>query len=115
MRRTERISVDLSVTWTRGGRTIACRANDVNAHGLFIVTDEVVEHGALMHVAVELPEHTIDAYVTARFVGRTHSGRGVGVEIFLIDDVSQARWIAYYEGLLATRAQTRAFAVAAAR
>jgi hypothetical protein len=115
MRRTERIAVDLAVTWTRGGRTISCRANDVNAHGMFIVSDEIVEPGSLMHVAVTLPKHTIDMYVTARFVGRTQSGQGIGCEIFLIDDVSQCHWIAYYEDLVASVARSRQVAAAAAR
>ncbi len=103
MRRTERIPVQLNVTWNRGGRAIDCIACDVNAHGMFIRTDEILEPGSLMHVVAHLPEHTIDMYVTARYVGRTFSGQGIGAEIFLIDDVSQCHWIAYYEGLVANR------------
>jgi hypothetical protein len=113
MRRTERIAVDLAVTWTRGGRTLECRANDVNAHGMFIRTSELVEPGSLMHLAVTLPDHTIDMYVTARFVGRTISGQGIGCEIFLIDDASQGHWIAYYEDLVASVARQRELAAAA--
>jgi hypothetical protein len=114
MRRTERLAVNLSITWHRGNRSVPCRASDVNAHGLFIATDEDVEPGSLMYVTVSLPDRSLDLYVTARFVGRTQSGQGVGVEIFLIDDVSQAHWIAYYEGLVAQRARLREEPLAAA-
>ncbi len=114
MRRTERIAVDLPVVWTRGGRTLECRASDINAHGMFICTNEVVEVGSLMHVVVRLHDHTVDMYVTARYCGRTASGHGIGVEIFLIDDVSQCHWIAFYEDLLTLESRVRRASAAAA-
>jgi len=35
-------------------------------------------------------------FVTARFVGRTVAGAGIGVEIFIIDDESRTAWVHYY-------------------
>jgi len=101
MRRTERVSVQLSVTWNRAGRTIACSALDINAHGMFISTDQIVEHESLMHLSVQLPDREIPMFVTARYVGRTASGQGIGVEIFLIDDISRSHWMSHYEARLA--------------
>jgi hypothetical protein len=97
----------MSVTWTRAGRAIACEAVDVNEHGMFLRTDEIVEHGALMHVAVALPDRMLEMFVSARYVGRTASGQGIGCEIFLIDDVSRHHWVAFYEELAASYARAR--------
>lgn len=99
MRRTERIPVELAVTWNRAGRVVSCVALDVNAHGMFVRTDEVVEPESLMHLRVKLPDRELEMFVTARFVGRTARGQGIGVEIFLIDDVAQCHWLSYYEAL----------------
>jgi hypothetical protein len=107
MRRTERLPVELKITWNRAGREIECIVVDVNAHGLFVRTDEIVEPESLMHLRVHLPERALEMFVTARFVGKTVSGHGIGVEIFLIDEISQCHWLAYYERLLADQARTR--------
>lgn len=104
MRRSERIVVDIPVVWTRAGRALSCVARDLNMHGLFVCTDELVEPGSLMHLRVALPERTIDLFATARFVGRTLAGNGIGAEIFIIDDASRAFWIAYYQSKLAADA-----------
>ena len=79
--------------------SIPCSAVDVNAHGLFVRTDELVEPESLMHLKVKLPERVVEMFVTARFIGKTVRGQGIGVEIFLIDDVSNCHWLAYYEAL----------------
>jgi hypothetical protein len=107
MRRTERFKVELPIVWNRAGRAIACVAADVNQHGMFICTDELVEEGSLMHVQVRLSDRTLEMFVTARFVGRTMNGHGIGCEIFLIDDVSQSHWLAFYEGLCGQAAAAR--------
>jgi len=100
MRRTERVAVELPVTWRRGGHEVQCTALDVNAHGMFISTDEIVEHGALMRISVFLPDGELDLFVTARYVGRTMRGQGIGCELFLVDDEGRNRWSAYYRGEL---------------
>ena len=105
MRRTERFAVELPVTWIRGGRALSCTAVDSNAHGRFVRTDEIVEHESLMHLRVALPARELEMFVTARYVGRTVRGQGIGVEIFLIDDVSQCHWLSYYEELAAAHAR----------
>ena len=108
MRRSERIHVDIPVVWTRAGRAVPCMARDLNMHGLFLCTDEIVEPGSLMHLRVALPDRTIDLFATARFVGRTLAGNGIGVEIFIIDDASRAFWMSYYQSLLAADAKAAA-------
>jgi hypothetical protein len=101
MRRTERVTVELSVSWNRAGRVIECSALDINAHGMFISTDLIVEHESLMHVSVRLADRELPMFVTARYVGRTGKGQGIGVEIFLIDDISRSHWLSFYEAQLA--------------
>jgi hypothetical protein len=107
MRRTERFPVQLTVIWNRAGREIHCTAVDVNEHGLYLATDEVVEHGALMRLKVKLPSRELEMFVTARFVGVTASGRGIGCEIFLIDDMSRCFWVSFYQDVATSFARTR--------
>jgi hypothetical protein len=107
MRRTERHPVEMSVVWSRAGREIRCSAIDVNAHGLFLRTNERVEPETLMHLAVRLPDRVLEMFAVARFAGETASGPGIGAEIFLIDDVSQRHWVASYDRLCAEQASTR--------
>jgi hypothetical protein len=107
MRRTERIPVDIPVVWTRAGRAISLKAVDINAHGMFLRTEQVVEPESLMHLRVHVRERPLEMFVTARFVGKTASGQGIGVEIFLIDDVSQVQWVSFYERTLAEYANAR--------
>jgi hypothetical protein len=112
MRRTERVAVELKVKWNRGGSSTECTALDINAHGMFLSTDVVVEHGALMQIEVQLPDRVLPMFVTARYVGRTASGQGIGAELFLIDDVSQSHWMSYYEAEVARQQLATAFALA---
>ncbi|MDB4966654.1 MAG: hypothetical protein JWN44_2343 [Myxococcales bacterium] len=107
MRRTERFPVELPVIWNRAGREIHCNVVDVNEHGMYLATDEVVEHGALIRLKVKLPTRELEMFVTARFVGVTASGRGIGAEIFLIDDMSRCFWVAFYQELAASFTQQR--------
>jgi hypothetical protein len=107
MRRTERLPVELPVTWTRAGREIACSAVDLNAHGLFVRTEEIVEPESLMHLRIKLPQRTVEMFVTARFGGKTMGVHGIGVEIFLIDDLSNCHWLAYYEALCSEQSRSR--------
>jgi hypothetical protein len=99
MRRSPRIEVNLPVVWSRGGRAISCLARDLSLHGLFVATDEIIEPSSLMQLRVALPERTIEMFVTARFVGRTLAGAGIGVEIFIIDEESRTAWVRYYQQL----------------
>jgi hypothetical protein len=96
MRRSERLLVTLPVVWNRAGRAVSCVARDFNLHGLFVATDEIIEPSSLMHLRVALPERTIEMFVTARFIGRTQNGHGIGVEIFIIDDDSRTAWVKHY-------------------
>lgn len=112
MRRSERLATNLPVVWIRGTRLVRAVGRDVNLHGLFLCTDETTEPGSLMRLHVTLPDLTIELFVTARFVGRTISGQGIGVEIFAGDGPSHAHWVAFYRGL-AHRAQAAASATAA--
>ena len=97
----------MTVTWNRAGRAIACTAADINAHGMFLRTDEIVELGSLLHLAVQLSDRVLEMFVLARSVGKTAAGHGIGVEIFLIDDVSQRHWLASYDHLCASQARNR--------
>ena len=65
-----------------------------------------------MHITVKLADRELPMFVTARYVGRTGKGQGIGVEIFLIDDISRSHWLAYYQAeLAAATAASTALAV----
>jgi hypothetical protein len=99
MRRSERMLVTLPVVWNRGGRAVSCVARDLNLHGLFVATNEIIEPNSLMHLRVALPERPIELFVTARLIGRTVAGAGIGVEIFIVDDNSRTAWVHFYQRL----------------
>jgi len=99
-RRSDRINVALPVRWIRGKRVVELTANDMNLHGMFLRTDEETMPGALMKLEVELPGGTIALFGTARFVGTTMNGRGIGVEIYLLEDSARATWVACYRAEL---------------
>jgi hypothetical protein len=75
-------------------------ALDMNIHGFFLATDETTTPGSLMRLTIALPEKTIALLGTARFVGRTVAGQGVGVEIFILDEASRSAWLSYYHSQL---------------
>ena len=100
-RRTKRVSTALMVVWHRRGGDVDAVATDINADGLFICTDEVIDPGALMELRLQLPTGTLQVLATARFVGRTQVGNGIGVELFMLPNHARRRWLAYYRGIVA--------------
>lgn len=107
MRRTERLPFELYVTWHREGREIVCRAVDLNAHGMFVRTDEPIAPDSELQLAVQLPDRVLELIVAARFVGTTARGRGVGVERLVFDELADRHWLAFYEALYAEQARQR--------
>lgn len=100
-RRSERFATRLTVRWMRKPHPIEIVAVDVNLHGMFLQTDETIIPNGLMQLEARLPEGTISMFARARFVGRTVSGHGIGIEIFLMDERDRANWEAYYRRLVA--------------
>jgi hypothetical protein len=56
-----------------------------------------------MQLEVQLPDGVITMFVIARFVGKTMSGEGVGVELFLLGPEERRRWTRYYRRVLLAR------------
>lgn len=107
MRRSERLPFELYVTWNHEGRTIVCRAVELNEHGMFVRTDEPVARDAELQLHVQLPDRVLEMLVAVRFVGTTASGRGVGVERLPFDELGRRHWLSFYEALLAEQARQR--------
>lgn len=87
--------------WVRGSRRIACTAVDVNLHAFFLGNTKEIAPGSLMQLIVTLPSRTFSIYATARFVGRTTAGHGIGAELFNVDRKGRSAWTAHYRVLLA--------------
>ena len=100
-RRSSRIPTKLAVRWVRKGYSVETEARDVSREGLFLSTTDA-EPGTLMQIEVLLPSGPVRMVVNPRFVGRTQNGSGSGVEIYHFRDGDRARWLEYYDGLLAT-------------
>jgi hypothetical protein len=113
-RRSERIPVTVPVKWIRRMNDVDAIAIDINLHGMFLRTDETgVLPGQLMQVEVLLPDGVLELFVIARFVGLTERGLGIGVEIFVMDDVARGKWGNYYRAQAARRRSEKLTAAAA--
>ncbi len=106
-RASQRVAAMLPVTWIRAGRRAGCFTGDISAEGMFLRTEAEVEPGSLMHVEVRVPGgELLTMFVRVRFVGRTESGRGIGVQIYVISEDDQRAWTRCYRRKLAAHAAT---------
>ena len=99
-RRSTRIPSCLSVQWIRRGVAHPAVAADINADGLFIQTDLDAQPGELLQLVIDLSDGPLLAFVTARFVGASLSGRGIGAELFLLGKTERRRWNRHYRAQL---------------
>ncbi len=100
-RRSERIWINLKVRWIRDGITRELSAIDMNQHGMFLVTDEVIRVGNLLRIEALVPNGPIIMFVKVRFVGFSQSCRGMGVELSMVDSKYRALWGDFYSAKLA--------------
>jgi hypothetical protein len=104
LRRSARVSTTLVTRWHRRSGDVIGVVRDINADGLFLCTEVTAEQGALIQLVIELPEQPPLAVLgIARFVGRTHLGVGIGVELFTLSNLGRQPWVAYYRCLLRER------------
>jgi hypothetical protein len=99
-RRSRRLPTRIQVRWLRRSGSTEVVATDINRDGLFLCTKENVPPGALLQIALELPDGPLSMFVTARFIGQTQSGRGIGVEIHLVSPPDYRRFLTYYASLM---------------
>lgn len=99
-RRSLRLDLTLSVQWIRRTGNLEVNAGDVNLYGFFLATPQPTEPGRLLHLLVVLPQKTISMLVAARFVGKTMSGEGIGVEIFHMNEADSTEWRSYYRSMM---------------
>ena len=97
-RRSPRVPCLVSASWTRQGHPVELEISLMSAHGMFLLTDEDVLPGALMQLEVTLPDggRPILLFASARSVGATEAGRGIGAEIYVISNHDRERWNAIY-------------------
>jgi len=111
-RRSKRLPVQLPVRWVRRDGDLDLEASDIGLHGMFVSTDLVTTPGSLLQLVVTLPSRAVRMFVTVRFVGATTGGRGIGAEIFLMDELDLRVWREHYRAQLA-RFQAAPLAVGA--
>ena len=90
----------LPVRWIRKGDDIDCEAWDISVDGMFLRTNEDVQVGELLQLAITLHNRCrLRMFVAAAFIGETTSGRGIGVEIHIMDDMERLVWEDYHRSL----------------
>jgi hypothetical protein len=104
-RRSARLASSLHVRWVRLPKTRELLAANINEHGMFLRTDATTSLDSLMQLEATLPGGAITMFAVARFVGTTVNGRGIGVEIRLMDEKQRQAWLAFYRS--AQRSATR--------
>jgi hypothetical protein len=104
-RRSVRVPCRIPVRWRRQPNPIDLMAQDINQHGFFLSTEIAARPDELIHLEIDLPTQRIVVFGVARFVGATAQGRGIGVEIFVMDDRFEKAWTSYYRELLAAHTE----------
>lgn len=95
-RRTPRVPSAAQVLWRRRGRSLPARIGNLNANGLFVVTDEIIQLNQVMDLIIELPQGSTSFFAASRFVGPSPAGAGIGCSIAIAAPEDQARWVAHY-------------------
>ena len=115
LRRSKRLPTRIKVRWVRRDGGIDLEATDISLHGMFLRTDYATTPGSLLQLVVMLPTRAIRMFVTARFVGSTMGGHGIGLEIFLMDELDRRAWRDYYRAQLVRSEATPVATEATAR
>lgn len=101
LRRTKRVACQIPVRWHRRQGDLEVTATDVNADGMFLCSDEeTAPPGTLIQLLVQLPDRTLAVNAVVRFVGQTQSGRGMGVELFMMPVATRRQWLSFYRFML---------------
>jgi hypothetical protein len=98
-RRSPRYNVKLNCTWTTSSATTHLIGTGANAHGFFLRTERDIPLGELMKIDVVLPDGPQRFIVSARFIGTSAEGRGVGVEIFVANEAARRSWARFLQSL----------------
>jgi hypothetical protein len=93
----------MPVRWTRRRRPVTGEVKLCNMHGMFIETPVEVEVGFLLDLTIEMPWGPMSCTAVPRFVGETPNGRGIGVELHVMDRGDRELWNAHYRRVLAER------------
>ncbi len=109
-RRSERVNASLKVMWVRRSGSVELTALDISRDGMFLRTDETTMPDSLMQLEIALPNCIVRLLAVARFLGTTARGRGIGAEIFAMDDRERRAWLVYYRSVLAAEKQQQAAA-----
>ncbi len=95
-RRSQRVGCAMPVYWSRRRTPMSGQAIHCNAHGLFIATLYDADVGFVLDFTIVLPTGAISATGIARFVGFTPAGRGLGIELHVMDTGDRQCWHTHY-------------------
>jgi hypothetical protein len=95
-RRSPRVTCSLPVRWTRWRQQLTGEVRQCNVHGMFIVTDHDAPLGFMMDLTIELPTGPISCTAIPKFCGEAANGKGIGVELHVMDSGDRDMWHTYY-------------------
>jgi hypothetical protein len=104
-RRSPRVECAMPVYWSRWRNQLSGEVRRCNVHGMFITTPHDADVGFLMDLTIVMPWGAISCTAVPRFVGLTPEGRGLGVELHVMDRGDRALWSAHYRRALAEHNQ----------
>lgn len=102
-RRSPRVECAIPVHWTRWKQRLTGEIRRCNVHGMFILTPHDAPVGYMMELTIEMPWGPISCTAVPRFVGDGPDGRGIGLELHVMDSGDRDRWASFYRRTLAER------------
>lgn len=89
----------MPVHWAKRQTRLSGEVRRCNVHGMFIVTAHDASLGFLMDLMIEAPWGQVSCTAVPRFVGETPQGRGIGVELHVMDSGDRELWNAHHRRL----------------
>jgi len=100
-RRSPRVECSIPVRWTRRRQPATGEIRCCNIDGMFIATPHEADVGFILDLTIEMPWGPISCTAVPRFIGETANGRGIGVELHVMDRGDRELWNAHYRRALA--------------
>jgi hypothetical protein len=103
-RRSLRVECVMPVTWVRRrhqnqvGQVTRC-----NLHGMFIESPHHVDLNYVVDLTIAMPWGPMSCIVVPRFCGDSLEGRGLGVELHVMDAGDRELWNHHYRRILERR------------
>jgi hypothetical protein len=90
----------MPVSWTRWKSVMAGEVRNWNAHGMFVKTQHDAPIGFMLQLTIDAPWGPVQCTAVPRFNGSGSGGRGIGMEIHVMDRRDREMWHGHYHQVL---------------